>query len=133
MESIKYRAWDRMQRKMASAVSVYNESDGIAWWSANHVDPETGNIICSFDEKTGVLLPSSGRKDDSGAEEYKGDIVKCVDTDGSEFTGMVTMIGYAWGIETKDRFYAFSNLVGMQSENIIGNLYENLELLPWWK
>lgn len=55
MEIPKFRAWDSIQEKMSHHVNVYTEED-IVWWSADHIDIETGNTISSFDDKCGKLM-----------------------------------------------------------------------------
>ena len=71
----RYRAWDRVQKKMSYHVTVY--SDGEDWgWYAGHVNPDTDNTICSFDDNAGELMQYTGREDRSGVKIFEDDIVK---------------------------------------------------------
>ncbi len=126
---IKFRAWDKGQKKMTNVVNVYSENDGTSWWSADHIDPENDATICSFDKDSGVLMQYTGLKDENGKEIYESDILKTTaifasDKIGNEYFNVVVK----W---SKCRWVANGSLNSYQCRisEIIGNIYENKNLI----
>ena len=79
------------------------------------------------------LLQSTGLKDKNGKEIFEGDVVRQVRTqptkENETITGVVTMLEGAWSIVNDNKQLA-SVLWSETAENeIIGNIYENPELL----
>lgn len=79
------------------------------------------------------LMQSTGLKDKNGQEIFEGDVVRQVrtqpTTENEVIIGVVTMIEGAWLIMNDNEQLA-SKLWSETDENeIIGNIYENLELL----
>ncbi len=74
MRDVMFRAWDRVQKKMTYYVNVYSEGDEW-WWSADHVNPDTGDTICSFDDRAGDVMQYSTVDDDEGNRVFQSDIV----------------------------------------------------------
>lgn len=131
MREIKFRAWDKHEKEMSYSVNVYSESDGEMWWSADHINPETGDTICSFDGKAGVLMQFTGLKDRNGKEIYEGDIWNGKEVKfGSFYAYLENGLGGGYYVTG---FYITNN-DGIEEPvesggKVIGNIYENPELL----
>lgn len=119
---IKYRAWDKKEKKFVQ--DIFLAIDG--WYFQQSMDDYNENIVIQlFAELT----------DKSGVEIYEGDIVD-VRMNKSKNDAMDSNIGIrdiAWqngGLFLRD----YSNSLAWQCENfdieVIGNIYENPELLP---
>lgn len=123
----KFRAWDKHGQKMFA-------NDELIIWNGNVYVNDSKKLTCnnlkgwSIDDE--YLMQSTGLKDKNGKEVFVGDIIKC--TRGcphevyieKEYAG--TFIGgmpaiYLKGIKEG---YAWT-----EAEEIIGNIYENPELL----
>lgn len=124
---IKFRAWDKHEQKMFA-------SDELIIWNNNVYANDSKKLSCnhligwSIDEE--YLMQSTGLKDKNGKEVFVGDIIKCTrgcphevylekEYGGTYIGGMPAIYlkgireGYAW----------------TEHEEIIGNIYENPELL----
>lgn len=112
----RYRAWDKETKTMNGMAEIYrNRNQEI------ELHPRDENII---------LMQSTGLKDKNGKEVFVGDIIKCTrgclheDYIEKEYGG--TYIGGMPAIYLKGlrEGYAWT-----EHEEIIGNIYENPELL----
>ena len=121
---LKYRVWDKELQTMLD-VSLIDFKKGVL--VGEHWEFGETNFM-SFDEI--VLMQSTGLKDKNGKEVFVGDIIKCTrgclhevyiekEYGGTFIGGMPAVYlkglgeGYAW----------------TEHEEIIGNIYENPELL----
>ena len=121
----KFRAWIKEEKCFADYI------ESIRFY-INEIDLCWGGICESdcFDFKDVILMQSTGLKDKNGKEVFVGDIIKCTrgclhevylekEYGGTYFGGMPAVYlkglreGYAW----------------TEHEEIIGNVYENKELL----
>lgn len=124
----KFRAYDG-----GSLSRMYQPEDvmvgnGNIW--INDEDFDAGEWIVNNDLE---LMQSTGLKDKNGQEIFEGDVVRQVrtqpTTENKTITGGVTMLEGAWVI-MNDCEQLASVLWSETAENeIIGNIYENKELL----
>jgi len=107
MREIKFRAWDKKREEMLHYEGIFNTPD------------------IRFD--TSILMQYTGLHDEKGKEIYEGDILR--DEQGEGF--VVWCEGDAmWGVEkNEDWVYPFSCNVYRNTHEIIGNIYENKDLL----
>ena len=120
---LKFRAWLKKEQKMD------NEIDHISWLEDELYCIGDG-ITYMVSAEDLVLMQSTGLRDKNGKEVFVGDIIKCTrgclhevyiekEYGGTYFGGMPAVYlkdlreGYAW----------------TEHEEIIGNIYENPELL----
>ncbi|WP_311505305.1 YopX family protein [uncultured Streptococcus sp.] len=125
----KYRAWDKTRNEMNYRVMVGNCDTDDENWTCPTIWIEERKKWLHFDDYE-CIMQSTGLFDRNGKEVFIGDIVKCTrgcphevylekEYGGTYIGGMPAIYlkglseGYAW---TED-------------EEIIGNIYENRELL----
>lgn len=130
----KFRAWHKTWEEMGRISFIrYKESGEIAHLSFRR-NIYNGNIyggLVKLDEIK--LMQSTGLKDKNSQEIFEGDVVRQVrtqpTTENETITGVVTMIEGTWLI-MNDCEQLASKLWSETDENeIIGNIYENPELL----
>lgn len=129
--TVRYRAWDVLAEKMIDEILMISfvRKEIIGKFS----DSSTSVPLKFEDERNGedvILMQSTGLKDKNGKEVFVGDIIKCTrgclhevyiekEYGGTFIGGMPAVYlkglgeGYAW----------------TEHEEIIGNIYENPELL----
>lgn len=125
----KFRAWDRLRKEMNYKVMVGNCDTDDENWTCPVIWIEDRKKWLHFDDYDSIMQ-STGLKDKNGKEVFVGDIIKC--TRGcphevyleKEYGG--TFIGGMPAVYLKDlgEGYAWT-----EHEEIIGNIYENPELL----
>lgn len=125
MREIKFRAWDNETNEMLDMVTVACERKD-PWPPLYTKD----GIINGIDHQDYVLMQYTGLRDKNGKEVYQGDIVRCSrgcpheviwleEYGGTYVGGMPT-----WYLSGISEGYAWTG-----EEEIIGNIYENPELL----
>ena len=122
----KFRAWLKKEQKMDNYI------DHISWLEDELYCIGDGITYMVLAEDL-VLMQSTGLKDKNDKEIFEGDIVRQVRTqpitENETITGVVIMIEGAWLI-MNDCEQLASYLWSETDENeIIGNIYENRELL----
>ncbi len=118
----RYRAWDSWRKRMSVVDRIYIDTEGVRLYD------DFGEYWRNFRDIE--LMQSTGLKDKNGKEVFIGDIIKCTrgclhevyiekEYGGTYVGGMPAVYlkglreGYAW----------------TEHEEIIGNVYENPELL----
>lgn len=122
----KFRAWDRIKKRMFLVLEIDYENELVS-------DETYWNTIPSDDVK---LMQSTGLKDKNDKEIYEGDIIKYKRYNyGFTYTDAVGY-GTIGLIKNNDKIGLISTFAGMSIENIdlssvkvVGNIYENPELL----
>lgn len=119
----KFRAWDSYYEKMVEVLGIDFE------YKVAYVKPKDGDSYeVHFDNLQ--FLQSTRLKDKNSVEVFKGDIVRCtrgcphevvwLEEYGGTFLGGMP----AWYLSGLKEGYAWTG-----EEEMIGNIYENLELL----
>ena len=124
---LRFRVWDKETKTMID-VSLIDFKKGFL--VGEHWKFGETNFM-SFDEIE--LMQSTGILDKNSQEIFEGDVVRQVRTqptiENETITGVVTMLEGAWLI-VNDNEQLASDLWSETDENeIIGNIYENQELL----
>ena len=124
----KFRAYDSGSTTRMYQPEEVMVCDGDIW--IDDEDFEAGEWIVNNDLN---LMQSTGLFDKDGQEIFEGDIVRQVRTQpttGNEIiTGVVTMLEGAWLIMNDNEQLASYLWSEMDENEIIGNIYENPELL----
>lgn len=124
MRTIKFRVWDKKNKKMrplkATFLLVYGDASG-----------EVGEIGDSFDDTRNleefVLMQFTGLFDKNGKEIYEGDIVQSMVHYNRK---KMAPHGNPWVVERViTRSTNGWNLATGKNKIVIGNIYENPELL----
>ena len=123
----KYRVWDKELQTMLD-VSLIDFKKGVL--VGEHWKFGETNFM-NFDEIK--LMQSTGLKDKNGQEIFEGDVVRQVrtqpTTENEIIIGVVTMIEGAWLIMNDGEQLASYLWSETDINEIIGNIYENSELL----
>ena len=140
MSLSRYRAWDKENSRMVypSTDDVYFvlTDDGI-----NILDMSVEPFDDVFPRLDAVLMQSTGLKDKKGVEIYEGDIVQStwydVDNNPYKKKGEITFVGAQYvivydsqfDVETGEITYDAHSLTYAEDVEVIGNIYEQPELL----
>ncbi len=124
MREIKFRAWDGKNKIiMAPSRNLLIESyDGTIVWSFGYDQPMS---------KDWSLMQYTGLKDKNGKEIYEGDILNLkekklicpVEWDKQDCMFVIKMPG------EEDDLYCAHRVIYLEEGKVIGNIYENPELL----
>lgn len=134
----KFRAWDRARKEMNYKIMVGNCDLSDGNWTCPIIWIEDRKEWLHFDDFE-CIMQSTGLKDKNGKEIFEGDIVRTTRFLGradeiggfyeyeKDYLGVVKVLEGAWVIDTG------SDAVDLWSEidenEVLGNIYENLELL----
>lgn len=112
MRQSKFRSWDRHLKRM---MDIQNLKDML-----KHLNHNIDNIFMEW----------TGLKDKNRVEIYEGDIVKGSAYEQKIYTGVVSFYDASFVMRINgDRGYYRLNKMTFQELEVIGNIYENNELL----
>ena len=137
MREIRFRAWDKEEKKMLQPFSIEKLINGFNTegnWS-EYEDDELMSI--NYEGSNGyTLMQYTGLKDKNGEEIYEGDILK-VDWGPMIHDDIIKMNHFDQPFVMEWRFYAwfpFDKTLPMPKDiEILGNVWENPELLEQTK
>lgn len=125
MESISFRAWDKEEKKMHKVKTIEFSRRG-----ARIIHLAEVNSNGKGDHKrwhsSVELMQSTGLKDKNGTEIYEGDIVKNI------YDEIYVVKWFDAGFYLEERYnggFDYSELHFGNNKEVIGNIYENPELL----
>jgi len=134
MREIKFRAWDKVNCKMYDVLSLlrtYTDKAMQPTWAGKlHKYPASPTIqfgISEDEEKNFVLMQYTGLKDKNGKEIYEGDIVE--DDKGKRYEVRWCNSYAGFSFEDDEEAIPFLEIPFPSSLKVIGNIYENPELL----
>lgn len=123
MREIKFRAWDKQGKGKFVNVRYANLHDGTLY-TPDDDSPDLDMI---------VLMQCTGLKDKNGVEIYDSDLLKARDDTAEESPMLVVWIDElaSFGLRKKGWMHThyFQEAVNPSECEVIGNIYENPELL----
>lgn len=129
MRDIRFRAWDKENKLMIKNVGFQYGDTGLTVLLEQVMIPPDGS---DFEYHHGIrgsrceLMQYTGLKDKNGKEIYEGDIVE------TEYLKQKQVRVVEWG-EVSDSEYdcdiAYGFVFGFGDHQVIGNIYENPDLL----
>ena len=136
MREIKFRAWNKVTKKTYEVIKIdfYNEKVGYLF-----ADPITqGEAIGYFKFSDIDLMEYTGLKDKNGKEIYEGDICRWRDleTFNDEILEDIFVVVWndeklAWYTQNEDGNFGYDlyEYTDDRDLGVIGNIYENIDLL----
>lgn len=132
MREIKFRAFNKAERKMCRVVSIdFTGFITVRFPEFEHESDDYNDQMLI--EEFEPLMQYTGLKDKNGKEIYEGDIVETVTASGNPF-GTIDVVRYQDGgfklvDDTDSLLPIYIGDKEVISIEIIGNIYENPELL----
>jgi len=122
MREIKFRAWNKKEKFLDTAWSIDFEHGEVCHRAHNMSDLDD----C-------ILMQYTGLKDKNGREIYEGDIVRlCYNgfyNNVEIFKGEVIFEEGSFEVKAKGEYTCLHDGTGLTTSEVIGNIYENKELL----
>ncbi len=125
MREIKFRAWDKEEKKLSYVSEIYWSSSEICIWREKNDDYE----LLPWDDRL-ILMQYTGIKDKNGKEIFEGDIVRF-----GNHTNIIAPVVYEGSMFLPDDKYTkgkMTSSLGFYAESeleVLGNIYENPDLL----
>lgn len=127
MREIKFRAWDIKSKIMAFVETLH---------LGKKTKPQIENCEWDWYKRDYKLMQYTGLKDVNGVEIYESDVVALlvistitVKLEIAMVDGVFSVINIPKGYGFRDTKYRLDELVGQGRIEVIGNIYENKELL----
>lgn len=124
----KFRAWDSWRKRMSIVDRIYIDTKGVRLYD------DFGEYWRDFSDV--ILMQSTGLKDKNGQEIFEGDVVQYqnIKVPSADSEGVIRYFDnwamFGIDIEHKEpRALFFSGLADHISLEVVGNIYENPELL----
>ncbi len=127
MRDIKFRVWDNERNAMLNSKSV--DIDFFEGKIEITSDTIRYDEVYTDEIKDFELMQYTGVKDKNNKEIYEGDIITITLDTGNAITGSVGMNNGQWSIKCYDRYYPLVSIWYEMQPEVIGNIYENSELL----
>jgi uncharacterized phage protein (TIGR01671 family) len=122
---IKFRAWDTEKVKMLYPDGIYGQEMGANTYSITCLIAGVMNGACDEFQEQYILMQFTGRKDKNGKELYEGDIFRARHDFGpGGFSERISSIPTKHNMNIQWQYW------NMETIEVIGNIYENPELLP---
>lgn len=133
MEKLKFRAWDKTERKMSNVTAIDFSTKPFRVF---YKDYDNENYF----NQDAILMQSTGFHDKNGVEIFEGDIINCghlftgspfeEEDEYEEEQGVVKFINCGFNVEFKNGNTLFVDIMlTCEDIEVIGNIYENPELL----
>ena len=127
MKDIKFRVWDNERNAMLNSKSV--DIDFFEGKIEITSDTIRYDEVYTDEIKDFESMQYIGLEDKNGREIYEGDIITITLDTGNVITGSVGMNNGQWSIKYYDRYYSLVSIWYEIKPEVIGNIYENSELL----
>ncbi|EGO8530299.1 hypothetical protein SAV58_001739 [Enterococcus faecalis] len=130
----KFRVWDKNTEDVVDVKTIDLEKDGSIGCIVDYNGINLDMTEC-------VIMQSTGLKDKNGVEIYESDLVKVIDGESEEDSYISVVKNYsnegypAFDIEYPPNYHYDSNVLsaimcnGFETIEVIGNVYDNPELL----
>lgn len=133
MRGIKFRAWDKENKKMWNENHIAVIGNTVLAYETHHTCGKKKGLYYMFDvTKTYIPLQYTGLKDMDGVEIYEGDVIEYTFAGDGKFIGEVVAQFATFsvqGLPLNNINKANGKGVGHINVKVIGNIYENKELL----
>ncbi|MEX3459287.1 YopX family protein [Staphylococcus hominis] len=119
MKNFKFRAWDKELKIMCDVLKIDFKNKTLFYHHWAH------GVSTEVDLNEVEIMQSTGLKDISGTEIYEGDIVENIYKE----IGFIKNCNDALCFSRKERNFYLSGIGAGRPFKILGNIYENPELL----
>ncbi|HEL2204525.1 TPA: hypothetical protein TZE22_001878 [Streptococcus suis] len=130
----KFRAWDRTRNEWSNSFFIYSEGGLYTpnyGFDRKHLKKRT-DVYPIVKQERFILMQSTGLFDKNGKEIFEGDVVKIVEENGDSEISAVAFKDGAFGMTIIEIFVPFAAMSILRVDytlEVIGNIYENLELV----